>query len=58
MRPQRGLSGEVHIGVRQGATSQSSAAGIEVELTPNIKLESEVTGSGASKSGVRFQWDY
>jgi translocation and assembly module TamB len=52
------LTDEVYIGVRQGTTSQSSAAGIEVELTPNIKLESEVTGSGASKSGVRFQWNY
>ncbi len=52
------LTDEVYLGVKQGATSQSSSAGVEVELTPNITIESEVTGSGASKSGVRFQWDY
>ncbi len=52
------LTDEVYVGVKQGTTSQSSSAGVAVELTPNITLESEVTGSGANKSGVRFQWDY
>ncbi|NIA71402.1 hypothetical protein HBA54_22665 [Pelagibius litoralis] len=52
------LTDGVYVGVKQGASSQSSAAGVEVELTPNITVESEVTGSGASKSGVRFKWDY
>ncbi len=52
------LTDEVYVGVKQGASSQSSAATVEVELTPNITVESEVTGSGANKSGVRFQWDY
>lgn len=52
------VTDEVYLGVKQGADPQSSAAGVEVELTPNITVESEVTGSGASKSGVRFQWDY
>jgi translocation and assembly module TamB len=54
----RYLTDEVYLGVKQGATSQSSSAGVEVELTPNITVESEITGSGANKSGVRFQWDY
>jgi len=54
----RYLTDDVYLGVRQGADSQSTAAGVEVELTPNITLESEVTAKGASKSGVRFQWDY
>ncbi|MEQ9607475.1 MAG: translocation/assembly module TamB domain-containing protein, partial [Kiloniellaceae bacterium] len=52
------LTDDVYLGVKQGADPQSTAAGVEVELTPNITVESEVTGSGASKSGVRFQWDY
>ncbi len=52
------LTDEVYLGVKQGADSQSSSAGVEVEITPNITVESEVTGSGASKSGVRFKWDY
>ncbi len=54
----RYLTDGVYVGVKQGASAQSSAAGVEVELTPNITVESEVTGSGANKSGVRFQWDY
>ncbi|MGF1628584.1 MAG: translocation/assembly module TamB domain-containing protein [Kiloniellaceae bacterium] len=54
----RYLTDEVYIGVKQGAGAQSTSAGVEVELTPNITIESEVTGKGASKSGVRFQWDY
>jgi translocation and assembly module TamB len=52
------LTDEVYVGVKQGATSQSSSAGVEVELTPNITVESEVTGQGANKSGIRFHWDY
>lgn len=52
------LSDRVYVGVKQGATSQSSSAGVEIELTPNITLESEVTGQGANKSGIRFQLDY
>jgi autotransporter translocation and assembly factor TamB len=52
------LSDDVYLGVKQGADSQSTSAGVEVELTPNITVESEVTGSGAAKSGVRFKWDY
>lgn len=52
------VTDEVYVGVKQGATSQSSSAGVAVELTPNITVESEVTGSGANKSGLRFHWDY
>ena len=54
----RYLTDDVYVGVKQGTSAQQSAAGVEVELTPNITVESEVTGSGANKSGVRFQWDY
>ncbi|HMA14692.1 MAG: translocation/assembly module TamB domain-containing protein [Bacteroidota bacterium] len=52
------LTDDVYVGVKQGTTAQSSSAGVEIELTPNVTLESEVTGQGANKSGVRFQWDY
>jgi len=54
----RYLTDDVYVGVKQGTSAQQSAAGVEVELTPNITVESEVTGSGANKSGVRFRWDY
>ena len=52
------LTDQVYVGVKQGTTAQSSSAGVEIELTPNVTLESEITGQGANKSGVRFQWDY
>ena len=52
------LTDEVYLGVKQGATPESSAVGVEVELTPNITVESETTGTGVNKSGVRFQLDY
>ena len=52
------LTDQVYVGVKQGGTSETSGAAVEVELTPNITVESEVTGSGANKSGVRFQLDY
>jgi len=54
----RYLTDDVYLGVSQGADPESSSAGVEVELTPNITIESEVTRSGANKSGVRFQLDY
>jgi translocation and assembly module TamB len=54
----RYLTDDVYLGVKQGADPESSSAGVEVELTPNVTIESEVTRSGASKSGVRFQLDY
>lgn len=49
---------KVFLGVKQGATPESGAVGVEVELTPNISVESEVTRSGASKSGLKFKLDY
>jgi translocation and assembly module TamB len=52
------VTDQVYVGVKQGATSQSTSAGMEIELTPNVTLESEMTGQGANKSGIRFQWDY
>ncbi|HEY9549413.1 MAG TPA: translocation/assembly module TamB domain-containing protein, partial [Kiloniellaceae bacterium] len=52
------LTDQVYVGIKQGADSQSTAAGVEVELTPNVTVESEITGKGANKSGIRFQWDY
>ena len=52
------LTDKVYVGVKQGTSAQSSSAGVEVELTPNVTVESEMTGEGANKSGIRFQWDY
>lgn len=52
------LTDDVYIGVKQGATPDSSSVGVEVELTPNISVESEVRRSGQSDVGVKFKLDY
>ena len=52
------LTEDVYIGAKQGATAESGAAEIEVELTPNISIESEVGQQGQSQVGVKFKWDY
>ncbi len=52
------LTEDVYVGVKQGARPEESGVGVEVEVTPNITIESETSGEGTSKSGVRFQLDY
>jgi autotransporter translocation and assembly factor TamB len=52
------LTDDVYVGVKQGATPESSSVGVEVEVLPNISVESEVRRSGASDVGVKFKLDY
>lgn len=52
------VTDDVFLGVTQGATADSSSVGVEVELTPNISLESEMGETGDTNLGVRFHWDY
>jgi translocation and assembly module TamB len=54
----RYVSDRVYVGVSQGAKSASSAATVEIEVTPNVKVESEVGAGGTGKAGVNFEWDY
>jgi len=52
------VTDEVYVGVNQGATPESGSVGVEVEVTPNIILESDVYQSGASNFGFKFKLDY
>jgi translocation and assembly module TamB len=54
----RYVSDRVYVGVSQGAKSASSAATVEIEVTPNVKVESEVGAGGTGKAGVNLEWDY
>jgi translocation and assembly module TamB len=54
----RYVSDKVYVGVSQGAKSGSSAATVEIEVTPNVKVESEVGAGGTGKAGVNLEWDY
>ncbi len=48
----------VYLGAKQGATSGSSTAVVEIELTPQIKVQSEIGSDARSKVGVAIEWDY
>lgn len=48
----------VYVGVKQGTTVGSGSLGVELEVTPNISLESGVGQTGGSNLGVKFKWDY
>jgi autotransporter translocation and assembly factor TamB len=52
------VTDDVYVGVKQGASPESSSVGVEVEVTPNIFLESDVRRSGQSDVGVKFKYDY
>lgn len=52
------VTDKVFVGVKQGVASGSSAVSVEVELTPNISVESETNATGESDIGINFKWDY
>jgi translocation and assembly module TamB len=48
----------IYLGAKQGAQTNSSTAVVEIELTPNVKVQSEVGADARSKVGVSVEWDY
>ncbi|MCW5730105.1 MAG: translocation/assembly module TamB domain-containing protein [Alphaproteobacteria bacterium] len=52
------LTEDVLLKVEQGLTAASSRVGVEVELTPNISLETKVGPDATSEVGVNFKIDY
>jgi len=52
------LSEDVYLELEKGAGEQSGTAKIQVELTPNINLESEVGQDAQAGAGVMWKWDY
>jgi len=54
----RYVAEDVYVGVSQGAESASSAATVEIEVTPNVKVESEIGANATGKAGVILEWDY
>ncbi len=52
------LTEDIYVGAKQGADADSGTAEVEVEITPNISIESEVGQEGQSEIGVKFKWDY
>jgi translocation and assembly module TamB len=54
----RYVSRGVFVGAKQGATPGSSAATVEIELTPNVKVETDVGADSSGKAGINLEWNY
>jgi autotransporter translocation and assembly factor TamB len=54
----RYLADGVYVGVDQGTETDSTKAKVEVDLTPNLTLESGVGADNTGSVGVKWQWDY
>ncbi|MEM9682576.1 MAG: translocation/assembly module TamB domain-containing protein [Pseudomonadota bacterium] len=52
------VTDDVYVGVKQGASPQTSSVGVQVDVTPNIVVESDMRRDGQSDVGVRFKLDY
>ncbi|HEX9790888.1 MAG TPA: translocation/assembly module TamB domain-containing protein [Kiloniellales bacterium] len=52
------LRDDVYVSVKKGVTDESGSVGVEIELTPNISVESETDSTGQSDIGIKFKWDY
>ncbi|MDX1432885.1 MAG: translocation/assembly module TamB domain-containing protein, partial [Gammaproteobacteria bacterium] len=48
----------VYLELEQGAKAGTGGASVEVEVTPNVRLESGVDERGENKVGVKWKWDY
>jgi translocation and assembly module TamB len=48
----------VTVGVEQGMGAQSGAVSVEVQVTPNITIDSRVGANNKQGVGVNWKWDY
>jgi translocation and assembly module TamB len=54
----RRINDRVYLGVTQGATPGSSGAKVRVDITPNVRVESEVGTDRSNSIGIGAEWDY
>lgn len=52
------LTDKVYLQVKKGKAETSGAASIQVEVTPSIRVESEVGQDAQAGGGVFWKWDY
>ena len=52
------VSEKVYLEVERGIGSQSGKASVELELTPNISVETEVGANAEGGVGLNWKWDY
>lgn len=49
---------DVYLGVRQGTTPGDMAVTVEIQITPNITLDTEVGATASTQAGVTWKYDY
>ncbi|WP_245504497.1 translocation/assembly module TamB domain-containing protein [Aquabacter spiritensis] len=54
----RRLNDNISLGVRQGTTSGSTQATIDIDLGNNIRLQGATGADGGTSVGIGAQWDY
>lgn len=52
------VTDEVFVGVKQGVEAESGSVGVEIEVSPNVSIESDVGQTGEGNVGIKFKWDY
>jgi translocation and assembly module TamB len=52
------LTEDLFLSVTQGTQPGSQKVGVEVQVTPNVTVESNVSGNADSNIGVNWKWDY
>lgn len=52
------ITEDVFLSVTQGTQPGSQKVGVEVQVLPNITVESNVSGEADSNIGVNWKWDY
>lgn len=52
------ITENVFVSIDQGAAAGSQKVGVEIELTPNISVETDVGPDAGSSLGVNWKWDY
>ena len=58
LRAGRYIDERTFVGVTQGTQPGSTGVTVEIELTPNVVIDTRVDQAGATKSGVKWKWDY
>lgn len=52
------VTDNVYVGVDQGAEAGSSRAKVQIDLSPNVSVETEMGQSSDNRVGVFWKWDY
>ncbi|MCO5761091.1 MAG: translocation/assembly module TamB domain-containing protein [Chromatiaceae bacterium] len=54
----RQLSERVYLGARQGTRAGETQGVMRIELTPNLKLETDIGASSGSRAGIAYEKEY